>query len=89
MTTTARTHHTALTTGTSPRVGKFSALVGVIAAALTTILSLISLVLGPIAIVLAVVSVRRGERRLLAAIGATAAVVSVYVILLEILALGG
>jgi len=79
----------AAATGTIPRVGRIAAVLGLVAAGLTTILSLVSLVLAPLAVVAGVVSLRRGERPVLAVVGLTAGLVSAYVILLEVFALGG
>lgn len=65
------------------------AVLGIVAASLTMVLSLVSLVLGPVAVVAGVVSLRRGERPVLAAVGLTAGLISAFLIALEIFVLGG
>jgi hypothetical protein len=75
------------TTGSSA-LPTVSLAAGVVAAALTTVLSFISLALGGVAIVTGLLAVRRGSSSR-AVVGVTAAAVSIYVIVLEIMVLGG
>lgn len=62
---------------------------GLVAAGLCMILSFISLFAGAVALALGALALRRGERSPAALVGMTAAGVSIYLILLEVLFLGG
>ena len=89
---------TALTTSASSgtesdtrpaRLGLAALALGIVAAGLTMTLSLVSLALGALALVLGGVALVRREAPVPAAVGMTAAAVSVALILLEVFALGG
>lgn len=69
--------------------GRAAATTGVLAAALTMFASLVSLALLVPTLVLGAVSLRRGERAAAAAVGLTAALVSAWLIGLEMFVLGG
>lgn len=62
---------------------------GTIAAVLTTLLSLVSLALLAPTLVCGLLALRRGDNPLPAAVGMTAGAVSAYVIVLEVVLLGG
>lgn len=81
---------TAQATSESPpaRLGLASLALGIVAAGLTMTLSLVSLVLGAIALVLGGLGFARRERPVPAAVGMTAAAVSITLILMEVFALG-
>jgi len=73
----------------SARFGLGALPLGIIAAGLTLTLSLVSLALGTLALVLGGIALARREAPVPAAVGMTAAVVSIVVILQEVFALGG
>lgn len=71
------------------RFGMVSLALGIVAAGLTMTLSLLSLVLGALALALGSIGLSRRESPVPAAIGMTSAAVSVALIFMEILWLGG
>ena len=77
---------TRLATG---RLATTALVTGGIAALLTTTLAFISLALAVVTAFVGVLALRRGQDRTLAAVGLAMAGVSTYVIVLEILILGG
>lgn len=69
--------------------GTISLALGLLAAGLCMVLSFISLAAGVVALGIGAVALRRGERSASALVGMTAGGVSIYLILLEMLVLGG
>ncbi len=76
-------------TRTPSRLATATAATGAVAALLTTTLAFISLGLAAVALVVGSVCLRRQEGGVRAPVGMAMAAVSIYVIVLEILVLGG
>ena len=70
-------------------LGTSSLALGLVAAGVCMVLSFVSLAAGAVALVLGGLALRRGGRSTSSVVGMTAAGVSIYLILLEVLFLGG
>lgn len=80
---------TSIDSPVSSRTAGAALALGVVAMLLTTTLAFISLALGALALVLGAQAVRRFGSSVAAVVGMTAAASSIYVIVLEILVVGG